>query len=57
MEKIEVRKKYVYLEVMRIVAIFFIIFNHTATDGFFLVCEARSGEYTILGIYVYINIL
>ncbi len=30
------KPKYLYLEVMRIIAVFWVIFNHTAKDGFFL---------------------
>ena len=29
-------KKYLYIEIMRIVAVFFVIFNHTGNKGFFL---------------------
>lgn len=30
------KDKYIYIEIMRILAVFFVIFNHTGSDGFFL---------------------
>lgn len=31
------KTKKVYLEIMRIIAVFFVIFNHTSNNGFFFI--------------------
>lgn len=36
-------KKYLYIEIMRIVAVFFVIFNHTGNKGFFLFSQYPIG--------------
>ena len=40
------KKKYLHIEVMRIVAIFAVIFNHTSKDGFLLFTERPLGSPT-----------
>lgn len=44
-EKIELKKpKYLYLELLRIVSIFFVIFNHTQDNGYFLFSRYSSND-------------
>lgn len=47
--------KKIYFEVMRIFAIFFVLFNHTGTNGFFLfsVCPKESPQFWV---YLFISI-
>lgn len=54
-EKETVKKKYLYLEIMRIIAIFFVIFNHTGNDGYLLYSfkEMRSIQFWI---YLFISV-
>ena len=40
----ETKENYVYLEVMRIIACFFVIFNHTGDNGFSLFAQYNWGE-------------
>jgi surface polysaccharide O-acyltransferase-like enzyme len=49
------KKKYVYLEAMRVVAIFFVIFNHTGNNGFFLFATRQVGGLAFW-IYMFISI-
>lgn len=41
------KKKILYVEILRIIAILFVLFNHTKDDGFthFTLCESRSFAY------------
>lgn len=41
---IEPKKKYLHLEAMRIIAVFFVIFNHTGDKGYFLFSKYSSTE-------------
>lgn len=49
------KRKYIYLEVMRVIAIFFVIFNHTGDDGFFLfsVCPPNGLPFWV---YLFISV-
>lgn len=38
------KEKYLYLEVLRIIACFFVIFNHTSYDGFFIFTQRDMGS-------------
>ena len=49
------KEKYVYLEVLRIVAMFFVIFNHTGVEGFFLYYKQDLGSFSYW-IYLFISI-
>lgn len=42
-DKVQKNKKYTYIEIMRIIAIFFVIFNHTGNKGFFLFSQHQAG--------------
>lgn len=50
-------KKYLYLEAMRIIACFFVIFNHTGNNGFFLFSQRELGGGIILVLFVCFYIL
>lgn len=43
-EEKTIKKRYIHLEAMRIVAIFFVIFNHTGNNGFFLFSGYPAGS-------------
>lgn len=50
------QKKILYLELLRVLAIFFVIFNHTGENGFFLFAHYKSTEiqyWLYLGISVF----
>lgn len=51
----KVNKK-VYIEIMRIIAIFFVLFNHTGTQGFFMFAQRPVGSLQFW-IYLFISIL
>lgn len=48
-------KKTLYLEVMRIIATFFVIFNHTGNTGFFLFSQRPEGG-LLFWIYLFISV-
>ena len=48
------KKKTVYLELIRILAIFLVIFNHTGTNGFFLF-SVRQGS-ALYPLYMFLSI-
>ena len=50
------KKKYIYLEVMRIIAIFFVIFNHTKYDGFCLFIK-QEPESIRFWVYLFMSVL
>ena len=47
--------KYIYLEIMRIIAIFFVIFNHTGQNGFLLFSQQELGGFNFF-LYLFISI-
>lgn len=49
------KEKYIYLEVIRIIAMFFVIFNHTGIEGFFLYYQQDMGSFSYW-IYLFISI-
>lgn len=51
----ENKKKYLYLEVMRIFACFFVIFNHTEKYGFFLFSQRPAGGIQFF-VYLFLSI-
>lgn len=55
MKKLFIQKKYTYLESLRIIAIFFVIFNHTGNKGYFLFSERPVGS-AQFWIYLFISI-
>ncbi len=51
----KINSRYVYIELMRIIAIFFVVFNHTGTDGFFLFSQKNIGSVPFF-LYLFITI-
>ncbi len=49
------KKKYLYLEFMRILSAFFVIFNHTSNNGFFLFSQRPIGSASFW-IYLFISV-
>ncbi len=49
------KEKYIYLEVLRIIAIFFVIFNHTQYKGFFLFASMPIGSFKFW-LYMFISV-
>lgn len=47
--------KYLHFEMMRILAIFWVIFNHTGNNGFFLFAQKPKGEY-LFWVYLFISV-
>lgn len=56
MIKIGSENKYVYLEFIRIFAIFFVIFNHTSEMGFFLFAESPTDSFRFWG-YMIVSVI
>lgn len=50
-------RRMVHMEVMRIIAVYFVIFNHTTDNGFTLFYNRPWGGYAILGVSFYFCIL
>lgn len=48
-------RKYTHLEIMRIIAIFFVIFNHTGEDGFVLFRQVPAGG-LLFWIYLFVSV-
>lgn len=48
-------KRKIYLDILRIIAIFLVIFNHTGTQGFFVF--GNPGHRGILGLLIHVYIL
>lgn len=55
MKEVHEQNKYVYLEILRSIAVFFVIFNHTGSDGFFLFAEMPVGSFAYW-IYMFISV-
>lgn len=60
-EKVVKKKPLIYIEVMRIVAIFFVIFNHTNEKGFFLFSTCPKGSiqfwlYMIISVFCKVSV-
>lgn len=49
------KSKILYLEVLRILSIFFVIFNHTGANGFFLFSAYKSTEIQYW-VYLFVSI-
>ena len=49
------KNKIIYLEILRILAAFFVIFNHTGNDGFFLF-SLKSSNHLPFWIYAFISV-
>lgn len=49
------KSKILYLEALRILSIFFVIFNHTASNGFFLFSTYKSTDIQYW-VYLFISI-
>ena len=49
------KNKIIYLEILRIIAAFFVIFNHTGNDGFFLF-SLKSSNHLPFWIYAFISV-
>lgn len=49
------QNKIIYLEVLRIIAVFFVIFNHTGTDGFFLFSQ-RPADTFAFWLYLFVSV-
>ena len=49
------KEKYIYLEIIRIIAMFFVIFNHTGIEGFFLYFKQDPGSFSYW-LYSFISI-
>lgn len=47
----------IHIECIRILAAYFVIFNHTGNDGFFLFAGYDRGKSPLLAVYVYISTL
>ena len=48
-------KRIIYLDILRVIAIFFVIFNHTGIDGFFLF-SLKSPSHLPFWIYSFISV-